>query len=212
MNKAITDIDILKNLDRLIEQILQQHKIVSSKWQEIESHNLVNLKKSCIANIKNDDALLDLVWRYRDFITLSEEILRFIFSLTRLSQIVNTRIKTKNSIEYKIEHYFLYHENGHIPINKCLNDLFGIRVILSSDSVSHSDILKHITERYPELRCIDSSKADYIATHVYFKCNNFSFPWELQIWKAEDRDSNLDSHKKYKQEYTHWEEASKGGF
>ena len=211
MKEMIRDTDIFKNLDSLIEQILDLYKHVSYKWQKTEKRNLINLKKSHVANLKNDDTLLNLVWKYRDFITLAEEIVRFIFSLSESSQIVNTRIKTKNSIEYKIEHYFLCHENGRIPINKCLNDLFGIRVIFSSD-VSHSDILKYIIEQHPDLKCIDSSKADYIATHVYFKCDNFSFPWELQIWKTEDREKNLNSHKKYKQEYTRWEEESKGGF
>lgn len=211
MKEIIKDTDIFKKLDSLIEQILELHKNISYKWQKTGNPSLVNLKKTCITNIKNDDTLLNLVWKYQDFITLAEEILSFIFSLSESDQVVNTRIKTKNSIEYKIEHYFLYHENGHIPINKCLNDLFGIRVILSG-KFSHADILKHIIEQYPKLRCIDSSKADYIATHVYFKSDNFSFPWELQIWKTEDRNKNLNSHRKYKQEYTHWEEESKGGF
>ena len=42
---------------------------------------------------------------------------------------VNIRAKTKNSIEYKIKNYIQNHENGEIPINKCLNDLFGIKII-----------------------------------------------------------------------------------
>lgn len=50
-----------------------------------------------------------------------------------LGQIINTRVKTHNSIEYKIENYRSNHEDGKIPINKCLNDLYGIRIILSED-------------------------------------------------------------------------------
>lgn len=123
---------------------------------------------------------------------------------------INTRIKGQNSIEYKIENYVLNHENGNVPINKCLNDLFGIRVIIAED-ISHKDIQNYITDRYPALKCIDSSKGDYIATHVYFKDDNFSFPWELQIWKSSDKDKNLSSHKQYKQEYTKWERESAGG-
>lgn len=42
---------------------------------------------------------------------------------------VNIRTKAKNSIEYKIKNYIENHENGKVPINKCLNDLFGIRII-----------------------------------------------------------------------------------
>ena len=65
---------------------------------------------------------------------------------------------------------------------------------------------------YPNrYRCIDSSKFDYKAVHLYFKENNQSFPWELQIWNMCDMDSNFSSHKKYKQEYTAWEKESKEG-
>jgi hypothetical protein len=51
----------------------------------------------------------------------------------------------------------------------------------------------------------------YIATHVYFKKDNFSFPWELQIWNKKDEEENILSHKMYKQHYIKWENNNKGG-
>lgn len=38
---------------------------------------------------------------------------------------------------------------------------------------------------------------------------NNLFPWELQIWKKEDEENNLISHKMYKQDYTSWESEHK---
>lgn len=50
---------------------------------------------------------------------------------------------------------------------------------------------------------------DYIASHIYIMSVNQLFPWELQIWKKVNERSNLDSHKKYKQEYITWEKDFK---
>lgn len=60
-------------------------------------------------------------------------------------------------------------------------------------------------------RCIDSSKGDYKAVHIYFKESNQAFPWELQIWNKCDVERNFASHKEYKQAYTIWEEENKKG-
>ena len=71
------------------------------------------------------------------------------------------------------------------PINKCFNDLFGVRIIFNYD-FSFDDInnvFEKIKSDYDiNLKCIDSSKKDYVATHIYFKIDNYNFPWELQIW------------------------------
>lgn len=80
----------------------------------------------------------NLIWGYRNFLLFDKDMIRIPFSLNQFGHI-NTRIKAPNSIEYKIEKYVLNHEDGNIPINKCLNDLFGLRVILAED-VSHKEI------------------------------------------------------------------------
>ena len=98
------------------------------------------------------------------------------------------------------------HEYGRIPINKCFNDLYGIRIIFEQD-IDHNDIKEFIRNKYKgKLKCIDSSKEEgYIATHVYFKKDNYSFLWELQIWDKTHEKSNIALHEQYKQEYTKWE-------
>lgn len=67
----------------------------------------------------------------------------------------------------------------------------------------------HIRSKFPDLKITDSSKMDYIASHIYIMSVNQLFPWELQIWKKVNERSNLDSHKKYKQEYITWEKDFK---
>ena len=36
---------------------------------------------------------------------------------------VSSRVKAVNSIQFKIENYEFNHENGKIPLKKCLNDI-----------------------------------------------------------------------------------------
>ncbi len=107
---------------------------------------------------------------------------------------VTARVKAQNSIEFKIQNYKTErHEFGKIPINKCINDLFGIRIFLR-EPLTFDEVYSFIEDTYPNrYRCIDSSKFDYKAVHLYFKENNQSFPWELQIWNMCDMDSNVPS-------------------
>lgn len=197
---------MLKELDDLIERILLVYEDVSGQWVKSEKYLRVNLKKTCVSRVQKESGILDLIWAYRNFIEDNGVIANTAFELNKFRQTISIRIKTQNSIEYKIEKYIFSREKGMVPVNKCLNDLVGIRVFISDD-VSHKNIREHIDDSYPKLKCIDSSKDDYIATHIYFKTDNFSFPWELQIWRNEDRENNLKSHKQYKQEYIKWENS-----
>lgn len=71
--------------------------------------------------------------------------------------------------------------------------------------------MEFINMRHENLKCIDSSKKEYKATHIYFKQDNFNFQWELQIWNKIDEVNNIISHEKYKQDYAKWERENKGG-
>lgn len=89
--------------------------------------------------------------------------------------------------------------------------MFSVRIILNSQ-LTFQSIKEFVLDKFPYVdRCIDSSKGEYKATHIYFKLDNYSFPWELQVWNRHDENSNLISHKKYKQEYTLWEKENKEG-
>ncbi len=202
---------MLNELDKLIIFIEKEYIEFNEKWQNNNCYNKFNLKNNLVCDLLNNETLLETIFNYREFINENniQLILDFKQFNSELSK-VNIRTKTKNSIEFKIKNYNDNHENGKIPIEKCLNDLFGIRIICSQ-KLNYNEIRKFIKEKHQNLKCIDSSKKEYIATHIYFKQDNFNFQWELQIWNKEDELSNINSHEKYKQEYVKWEKENKGG-
>lgn len=123
---------------------------------------------------------------------------------------VTTRVKALNSIEYKLDNYIRNHEEGRIPLKKCLNDLLGIRIVIDAE-FEHEDVKNYMQMHFPSYKCIDSSKNGYIATHIYFENGNIYFPWELQVWQKKAEKKNYESHRTYKQDYTMWESLNKGG-
>ena len=72
-----------------------------------------------------------------------------------------SRIKTINSIHYKIVNYYNNHNNGKIPINKCLNDLVGIRIILETD-LTLIQVEEWVKENFLELKVIFSIKKEVV--------------------------------------------------
>jgi hypothetical protein len=49
---------------------------------------------------------------------------------------------------------------------------------------------------------VEPEYAGYRGLHIDFKNkNNFYFPWELQIWDAEDLQSNIKNHEKFKRNF-----------
>ena len=83
-------------------------------------------------------------------------------------------------------------------------------IIPQDENISLIEIFKYLKENFSCYKCTDANKEiGYRAVHLYFSEDNFDFPWELQIWEAEDATNNIKLHKKYKQAYTAWEKQSK---
>ena len=75
--------------------------------------------------------------------------------------------------------------------------------------VVNENIKNIIKLEFSDLKCINSNKMDYNAVHIYFgNDNNKNFQLELQIWDKEHEKTNLESHTKYKQDYTKWEQEN----
>lgn len=202
--------NVYDELKLLIDCIQSIYSKVAQLWER-QCNSQINLKRCQVREIDIDGIIYKTIIEYINF--LNKESIEIIMNLpTACSYRIEFRVKTQNSIEFKIQNYKTErHALGKIPIIKCINDLFGIRVILSSP-LQFYEIEKFINERYgSKYRCIDSSKLDYRATHLYFKDTNCTFPWELQIWNECDGEKNLESHRKYKQEYTTWEKESMEG-
>lgn len=202
---------MLKELDKLINFIQTEYIEFNEKWQNSSYYSKINLKKNTVCDLLDNELVLNTIFNYREFINENNIQLLMDFKQFNSEKAkVNSRAKTKNSIEYKIKNYIENHENGRVPIEKCLNDLFGIRIICLEE-LTYEQIAEFINKKHEYLKCIDSSKEEYKATHIYFKQDNFNFQWELQVWNKIDEINNINSHEKYKQDYVKWEKENKGG-
>ncbi len=202
---------MLSELEDLINFIQIEYTQFNEKWQNSAYYTKINLKDNLVIDLSQNEKILNAVFNYREFI--NENNIQLIMDFKRFNTNnakVNIRTKAKNSIEYKIKNYIENHENGKVPINKCLNDLFGIRIICNK-KIENSQIMELVNDKFKKLKCIDSSKQNYKATHLYFRQGNFNFQWELQIWNKEDEINNINSHERYKQDYVKWEKENKGG-
>lgn len=203
----------MEDLERLILCIQEEYTKINKQWKETDKYIPLNMKYKNIDNIYNDEHILAYIFNYRNFVNDNVVNLALELQNLTLDGVVSSRVKALNSIQYKIENYEKNHENGKIPINKCLNDIFGARIILNQ-SITFKKICNYINEKFPNLKCIDSSKdnGNYYAIHIYFeRGDNYKFQWELQIWDKEHEEGNFTSHFKYKQDYTKWEKENKGG-
>lgn len=122
------------------------------------------------------------------------------------------RIKNENSLQDKIDRYNEQerHNFGRESINKCLNDILGIRIIVNGD-IDYEWLKLYLVKKYNNIRCTISNPpgSNYIAVHVYFgKGDNTNIRWELQIWDETHAKSNEESHRNYKQNYKVWENNS----
>lgn len=201
---------MFEDLGKLMIAIRSNYDRVCNIWRD-RSEKSINLKKKLVINAREDAEILNIIWQYRSLV--NDELVDIMFDLDTIeysNSSVTSRVKAQNSIEYKLENYCINHENGRIPLKKCLNDLLGIRIVIDDD-FTYQEVKQYMEVNFPDYKCIDSSKLSYIATHIYFENGNSFFPWELQIWTKRDERNNFDSHKEYKQEYTEWERANKGG-
>lgn len=196
----------MTDLENLILCISDEFENINEKWKQSKYYKKINMSKKLVNNFYEDPSLLQFALIYRSFVLDLLENSSILFFDLKLSNKVFSRIKTINSIHYKIVNYHNNHNNGKIPINKCLNDLVGIRIILETD-LTLVQVEEWVKENFPELKVIFSIKKEYRAIHIYFgKGDNYIFQWELQIWLKKDSNRNLLSHQEYKQEYVKWEE------
>ena len=136
---------MLEELERLIKFIEQEYFEFNKQWKESNYYYEINLRKKTINDLI-DDNILNAIFNYREFINEKNTklIIDFMhFNTTKAK--VNVRTKTRNSIEYKKENYIANHNNGEIPINKCFNDLFGIRIICMEE-LSKEQVLLLLNE------------------------------------------------------------------
>lgn len=195
-------------LTRLIKLVQLKFNDINEKWIEDSNYFPLNMKKKRVEDVYKDESLLLYVFNYRQFINDNVSDIVNEIQTQHFTNIVNTRVKASNSIQYKIQNYEYNHADGKIALKKCLNDIFGIRMIFEED-ISYEIIKEYIETNFPNLKCIESERGDYYAVHIYFgNDDNFKFQWELQLWDKKHEKSNLESHAIYKQDYTKWEQEN----
>lgn len=197
-----------ENLARLLVHIQKIYTETTNAWERLGIPK-INLKNTGIDRVEYGNALYNNILAYVDFLTTSMLALKV--EEAQGCGTVRTRIKALNSIEEKIHAYTeKAKKEGNFPIIKCLNDLFGARTVLE-DELTTEQIKTIAANALGEKKCkvLPRSVGSYKATHVYFHSSNANYDWELQVWNAADEQTNLESHKEYKQRYTIWEKEHK---
>lgn len=209
--------DALGGLSDLISHMHRTHIAFSEKWRVFAEHNgisMFNQRTTKVISARYEERYRMAMSGYLSFLndnegTIIPENLEFPFD-------VNHRIKAANSIEEKFEDYCEYRgERGEVSFNKCFNDLFGARAIVGCNSISFEDI-SAISSKYRGTDTIsrivdEDTPTPYKATHIYFKHDNTTFRWELQIWLSEDEATNQESHKTHRYKYRNMEREVQRG-
>lgn len=199
---------ILKSVNILVEDLISLHDSFSKDFLN-QYEKPLNLKKLLISEVFVQEqsiilpSFLDYVLDYHNKLGQLMASIELEFQYDYMD--CRTRIKQKDSIINKLVYYRDgKSEQGKVPVKKCLNDLFGVRIIL--DEFEHNE-LSDLCQVQDNVKCIDSSKNGYRASHIYFhgKSNEY-FPWELQIWRKPDVLNNELSHKEHKSKrrYIEW--------
>ncbi|KAE9534200.1 GTP pyrophosphokinase [Ursidibacter arcticus] len=184
---------MIEKIERLIEEINKLHLAFSQDYFETGKIEKVNLKHT-FAKVPTEHILA-----YR--LNLHESINDYLFRANLYDVPYFYRVKASESILDKIER-FKQRSEGY-PVNSILNDIFGARIIVSSEDIEKiMELIDSWHEKYGLKNWYLRDKDEYVGIHIYFKnSSNFYYPWELQIWDRKDAEKNIQSHIKYKRNF-----------
>ncbi len=202
----------IEELVRLINIIGDYHKAFSESFYKNREN--INLKKITVKKALKETSyngtFMDLVDEYIKEVT--HAVLVNVLETNKSTAILRCRGKNRESVLNKLYYYRHEKSDSNIPIQKCLNDIYGFRLIIETE-LGYEKILEKIEKskvlKVKLFRAYVRKKKDekYQAIHIYFKSsNNIYFPWELQVWKKEDKEVNENEHKthKSKRKYINW--------
>lgn len=196
-------------LNELIDDIWLMYVDITKLWQNKRKNLCFNLKKVTIKIVSNDSDKYETIIGYRNFLIENFEQIQGIKYLSeeRYAPFIACRTKNLNSIDDKLSEYrnTELHQYGEVPTIKCFNDLLGFRYIYPKDeNITILDLQSIVQELglSDKIKVINSDKEDgYKAIHIYFRYDNYSFPWELQFWNEIDAQNNRENHEIRKQRY-----------
>lgn len=180
--------DCIKNNEKFLTRRTDQVKI--------------NLSKS-ISLVTASNSFFKMFVDYIEFLNNEYLTSDSFFNLT-ISEGLRSRVKLKESALLKLKKYQNKElESGSLSMNKCLNDLIGMRLILNKIEGNASSVRSELDELKQQKiisRWYFREDGEYRGYHCYFKANNNSFPWELQIWDTKWEIKNLNEHQRHEAE------------
>lgn len=210
----------LNLLEEAIRDINELHRKFSALFYEDLFTSRFNLKSTTVNNVlfeqKFDANFLEYIEKYHgelnNYIWIENNFIEKYEDLD-----ARIRVKQKDSIYNKIVFYGEKNEAGKIPIQKCLNDLLGFRLVFDNLNCADSQYINLMENLKKELKLMRWHNRDvegYKGFHIYFKNkNNLFYPWELQLWNRRDASINEKSHKEHKskRDYFSWPQKYKEG-
>jgi len=184
----MNNIEKVKKLATAINNI---HLRYSQDYFESGKVDKVNLSKTFVP--------IEHILRYR--LNLHESINDYLIEHDLDNITYYYRVKTSESILDKIERYSQNADK--YPVNNWMNDIFGARMILSSEEIVQiQEMLDDWQDELGLKNWYFRDKDDYRGLHVYFKNkSNFYFPWELQLWDERDIELNIRTHQLHKRNF-----------
>ena len=206
--------NIKKVIEELVDNIIVLYKSVDNRL--VIDNEPVNLNKEEVKRISLDldndfyFAFFDSVAKYRERLkhVITGDNLDAVNGVKDNNIFIESRLKNINSIFSKIYQYnFIRKEHGDVVLNKCINDLFGVRIEVPISNIGHLlQLLKESnTSKEWNAKIINASKNGYNAIHMYISVDKYSLRWEIQFWLRKHDKKNREAHAKYKQAYTNWE-------
>lgn len=210
----------LNLLEEAVRDINELHKNFSDAFYNNFYSSEFNLKNVTISNVLFEQRFNPFFLEYLEI--YHRELNNYIWTESDFSEKflfwdARIRVKQKDSIYNKLIFYGEKAEKGKIPIQKCLNDLLGFRLIMEDFDFldkGYKDLLLSLKADLNLMKCYDRDVDGYKGSHIYFKNkNNFYYPWELQLWNSSDAELNEKSHKEHKskRDYLNWPKKYKEG-
>lgn len=187
----------------IIEKINELHICFNQRLQK-SFPSRINYSKKQVNHLMDSSELKKIFLDYIE--NYYQELKIFIQSeLYKLDLNLDFRIKERESLDDKLYRYYLGKEKGQIPLQKCVNDIFGMRIITPVNLIESKEfakICKELKDRKIIYFYYTRHDNKYNGIHLYFKgkSNNY-LPWELQLWYTEHETDNRKSHSEHKQGY-----------
>ena len=196
-----------------LDEFIGLHSLIEGLW--FDKLDRSSKEKFNFNRIKVKDYNLDIleyIFDYRNTLLFNAPYLNKVLTTCGVSR---TRIKEMLSMDQKVKNYMSGKLHGEVIFNKCLNDIFGARVIIKND-VDFEKLSQYLRDEFKDkIKITDADKVvGYKARHVYVRTAPGHFQWEMQIWHECDEKRNVELHEQYKRDYItqlkEWEKQKDG--